>query len=180
MLGQHLGEHLGRHLGAVQPPVPAGAALHLRARLAVYGSLSGSLAQTNVLVGRLQIAGGDVIDIIGPISVYQGDTIDLVLVVTDDAGVPVDLTGASIEVQVKAAVGAPDPPMISKAIGSGVTLLDQGDPATEGRAAVAFSSADTSVATAAYALDVVVVLGGRRQHVVAPRQFSVMPVVNQA
>jgi len=179
MLGQHVGAHLGQHAGQVYP-LPTGPVVHLRGRIAVTGALTGALAQTNVLVGRLQIAGDDVIDIIGPVSPYQGDTLDLVLIVTDDAGAPVILTGATIEVQVKTVVGAPDPPMIAKAIGSGVTLLDQSDPATQGRAAVAFSSSDTSVTPTAYAIDVVVALNGKRQHVIAPRAFNVLPVVNQA
>lgn len=180
MLGQHAGAHLGQHAGAFQSALPTGPLVHLRGRIAVTGALGGALAQTNVLVGRLQIAGDDVIDIIGPVSVFQGDTLDLVLIVTDDAGNPVSLTGATIEVQVKTAIGAPDPPMIAKTIGSGVTLLDQSDPETEGRAAVAFSSTDTAVTPAAYAIDAVVLLNGKRQHVVAPRQFNVLPVVNQA
>jgi hypothetical protein len=180
MLSQHFGAHLGQLLGAFQPLPPTGPLVRLRGRLAVTGSLIGALAQTNVLVGRLQIAGDDVIDIIGPVSVFQGDTIDLVLIVTDDAGNPVSLTGSTIEVQVKTAIGAADPPMIAKTIGSGITLLDQGDPATEGSAAIAFTSSDTSVTPTAYAVDAVVVLNGKRQHVVAPRVFNVLPVVNQA
>lgn len=123
------------------------------------------------------------IDIIGPVSVFQGDTLDFFVIVTDDAqpvGNPVSLTGATIEVQVKTAVGAPDPPMITKTIGSGITLLDQTDPTTKGYALCSFSSLDTSVTPTSYAIDAVVVLNGKRQHVVAPRTFNVLSVVNQA
>lgn len=151
---------------AVSSSEAAGPALVLRASLAVVNALFGTLSQL----------GATVIEIIGPVSVYQGDTLDLVLSVSDDAGLPIDLTTAAIELQVKEAAGAPDPALIAKSVGSGIVLLDQ--VTDKGKALCSFSSVDTARAAQTYAMDVVVQIGVRRQHVVAPRPFAVLPVVN--
>lgn len=158
------GEAVGPVLTIPQPP--AGPPLVLRASLAVANALFGTLSQQ----------GATVIEIIGAVSVYQGDTLDLVLAVTDDAGQPFDLTGATVEVQVKEAAGAPDPALIAKSVGSGIVLLDQ--TTDKGKAVCSFSSVDTARTPQAYTIDAVVQIGPRRQHVVAPRAFGVLPVVN--
>lgn len=130
------------------------------------------------LLGALQLAGQQPQDLIGPILVYQGDDAAYLLTVTDDAGARVDLrTVSAIEVQVKTATGAADPPTIAKELGGGVDLLDQTLPATQGQALITFTGDDTSQIPGLYALDVVVV-DGRRQHVIAPRDYTIAAVVN--
>lgn len=120
-----------------------------------------------------------VITLIGPLTVLAGDDLALRLTVTDDADARVDLTGSAIELEVKARIGGPDPAAIRKTVGSGITLLDQVSPSTRGQADIAISSADSSLTPGLYWLDVVLVLGGVRGHVIAPREFTVVGVVNQ-
>lgn len=130
------------------------------------------------LLGALQLAGVVPEDLIGPITVYRGDDAAYLLTVTDDAGARVDLgTMSAIECQVKAAVGGADPPAIGKALGAGIDPLDQLLPATRGQALITFTGADTDQAPGLYALDVVVV-DGRRTHVIAPRDYTIADVVN--
>ena len=139
-----------------------------------------SIGVVGQLFGPLQLVGGTtVIDLIGPMLVYAGDTATLRLTVTDDADARVDLTGAAIELQVKPAIGAADPPTISKAVGSGITLLDQTSAATKGQADIAISSVNTTQPAGLYWLDVVVEISGGRVHAVAPREFTVAEVVNR-
>lgn len=120
-----------------------------------------------------------VITLLGPLTVYAGDALPLRLTVTDDADARVDLTGAAIELEVKARIGGPDPAAIHKAIGSGITLLDQTSADTRGQADIAITSTDTSLTPGLYWLDVVLTLSGVRGHVIAPREFTVLGVVNQ-
>lgn len=148
----------------------------LSAALAANDQLLATLTTSGVLTGTLQLQGVTVADIIGPILVFQGDTASYLLTVTDDTGAPYDLRLATaIEVRVKPSDGAPDPPTILLSLGAGVTLLDQ--VASKGKAAVTMGSADTAVAPRAYRLDVVVVAPGLRQHVIAPRDFTIAAVV---
>lgn len=130
------------------------------------------------LFGLLQLAGELPTDLIGPITVYRGDDAAYLLTVTDDAGARVDLrTCSAIECQVKVKPGAADPPAIGKSLGSGIDLLDQDLPTTRGQALIAFTGADTNQAPGLYSLDVVVV-DGRRAHVIAPRDYTIADVVN--
>lgn len=136
------------------------------------------LAIPRRLLGALQLAGQVPEDLIGPITVLRGDDAAYLLTVTDDAGARVDLTTCSaIECQVKARTGAADPPAIGKALGAGIDPLDQQLPATRGQALITFTGDDTDQAAGLYALDVVVV-DGRRTHVVAPREYVIADVVN--
>jgi hypothetical protein len=143
------------------------------------GPVSGSLTWSP-LFGRLQDGGPNMIELSGPLTVYRGDDVDYVLVVTDDTDTPIDLTSvAALEVQVKTAIGAADPPTLSKSIAAGtVVLLDQTAPATKGRASFGFTSAETNITPGLYWLDIVLVLAGKRTHVITPRAFTITDVVN--
>ncbi len=138
-----------------------------------------ALGLVGQLFGRLALAGDTLIDLIGPMLVYAGDTATLRLTITDDADARIDLTGAGIELQVKPAVGAADPPTIAKEVGAGIELLDQTDPATKGQADVTITSDDTDQTAGLYWLDVVVAIGSGRVHVIAPREFTIAAVVNR-
>lgn len=92
----------------------------------------------------------------------------------------VDLTGATIEFQVKASERSADPPLIAKDNSVGVTILDQTDPVTKGQADIELDPEDTSgLEPGPYRYDVVVVLpSGERHVVVPPSDFVLKPVVN--
>lgn len=140
----------------------------------------GSLGVVGARLGLLQLVGDTMIDLIGPMLVHRGDALALRLTITDDEDERVDITGATIELQVKANLGDADPPTIAKAVGTGITLLTQsGD--TLGQADIAITggaAGDTDKTPGLYWLDVVLVLAGARAHVVAPREFTIGPVVN--
>lgn len=142
--------------------------------------LAGSLSRSGKLFALLQLEGAIVIDLTGPITIEQGDDVDMLITITDDAGARVDLGGYAIELQVKPAIGAPDPPTIAKSIADGsITPLNQTDPATRGQAAFSFASAETNIAPRLYWLDVVAInAAGKRQHPIAPREFTIAGVVN--
>jgi hypothetical protein len=113
--------------------------------------------------------------------VLKGESRTFRLTVTQRSdGTRVDLTGTTLEFQVKVKVGDGDPPLIAKAIGTGVTLLNQTMAATKGQADIALSPSDTAtLAAGVYAYDVVLVLlGGERHYVVPPSEFVVRAVVN--
>lgn len=136
------------------------------------------------LVGQLfcelqRIEDTAMINIIGPINVYRGDQVTFRLTVTDDEDERVNITGATIELQVKTAKGDADPPTITKAVGGGITLLDQtADSDTEGQADAVLLSANTDITPGLRYLSVVVVLGGVRQTLV-DREFVILDVVNR-
>lgn len=130
------------------------------------------------LIGSLLLAGHVPTDLIGPITALRGDDVAYLLIITDDTGERVDLrTISAIEAQVKTRVGAADPPLIAKALGSGVDPLDQDLPTTRGQALIVFGSTDTNLPPGLYALDVVAI-DARRQHVIAPRDYTIADVVN--
>lgn len=138
----------------------------------------GRIASVGQWFGHLQLVeGADVIDLIGPMRIYRGDTATYRLTVTDDDDARINLTGATIELQVKTALGGADPAAIAKTVGGGITLLAQADD-TLGQADVAISSADSGITPGLYWLDVVVVLAGSRQHVIAPREYTIADAVN--
>ena len=112
-------------------------------------------------------------------TVFKGEYKLLVLTVTDDEQDPVDLTAATaLEFQVKTAVGAADPPLIGKAIGTGVTLRPQAG-ITLGQAEIEIQTSDTSaLAPGTYYYDVVLVLAGKRYFVVPPSEFIIKGVIN--
>jgi len=140
--------------------------------------LRGAIAVVGQLFGHLQLVEATtMIDLIGPMTIYAGDSATYRLTVTDDADARVDLTGAAIEFQVKPTLGGADPPAIAKAVASGITLLAQsGD--TLGQADITISSVDSNLTPKLYWLDVVVMLSGGRAHVIAPREYTIAPVVN--
>lgn len=142
----------------------------MKATLAIVGKVFGQLAL---------VQGSNMIDIVGPFTIYRGDAATLRLTVTDDDDARIDLTGATIELQVKAGIGDADPALIAKAIGTGVTLLDQTAPDTKGQADIAIAGGDTDRAPGLYWLDVVVTpLAGDRQHVITPIELTIGGVVN--
>lgn len=108
---------------------------------------------------------------------YRGATIKKLLTVVTD-GEPRDLTTATVELQVKADLGAADPPLIALAIGEGITLRDQTtDP---GLADIVISSEQTDGLTpGTYWFDVVAVFGSERYYVVEPTKVILAPVVNR-
>jgi hypothetical protein len=62
-------------------------------------------------------------------------------------------------------------------VGAGIVLLTQTG-ATLGQADATITSADTDIDPGLYWLDVVTVIGAVRTHVIPPREFTVLPVVN--
>lgn len=139
-----------------------------------------SLQRSGQLFALLQLQGGILIDLIGPIVIDQGDDVDMLITVTDDAGARVSLAGFALELQVKPAIGAPDPPTISKSIAAGTIVpLDQTDPTTRGQATVSITSAETNIAPRLYWLDIVTINPiGKRGHPMSPREFTIAGVVN--
>lgn len=122
------------------------------------------------------------IDIDGPVTIRRGESIAYLLTVTDDEDERVDLTGATVELEIKAAVGDPDPPKVAKALGTGIALRDQDVAATKGQADITIGVADTADAAAmpagVYALDVVIVIGEIRSYVVEDLVVRLRDVVN--
>lgn len=112
----------------------------------------------------------------------RGETRELVLTVFDLDNEPRDLTSAlSIEYRVKTAPGAPDPALISLALGSGITLRTQSG-TTLGQADIEISSAATGALTpGAYYEEVALTLPGTpavRKYVLGPRKFFVDATLN--
>lgn len=140
--------------------------------------MKATIASVGERFGLLQLVGDIMIDLIGPVRLFKGDSATYRLTVTDDEDEPIDITGATIELQVKTAIGGADPAAISKSVGSGITILAQDDDDTLGQADIAVSSADSTLTPGLYWLDVVVTLDGARTHVVAPREFTIADVVN--
>lgn len=140
--------------------------------------MNGAIATVGQLFCLVQRdTGASVINLIGPISIHKGDDVTLRLTVTDDEDAREDITGATIELQVKAARGGADPALITRAVASGITILDQSDEDTIGQADADLSSAVTNIAAGLYYLSVVIVLAGKRQTLV-DREFTILPVVN--
>lgn len=120
-----------------------------------------------------------------PLEIFAGESQVWVLTVMHaDTGARRSLTGATIQFQVKVAEGDPDPPLIDKATGSGVTTLDQTvGSATEGQAEIALLPADTDTPNVpvpgTYRYDVVVIFsGGDRKRVIPPSDLLIKAVVN--
>lgn len=119
-------------------------------------------------------------------SIYQGEDKTFRLTVTEDDGQRKDLTGSTLEFQVKSALGGADPAAIFKSsVNAGeITVLDQtAGVATVGQADIDLVSGDTITPDLLgfYKYDVVLILpGGKRKIIVAPSDFEVQDVVNQA
>lgn len=125
-----------------------------------------------------------------PQIIFLGEsTVLLLTVVDDDTGDRFDLsTFAAIEWEVKAADGDADPALISKAIGSGITLRPQSG-TTLGQAEIAIATADTTTANpdwpaapanvGVFRHDLIGIDGGGdRTVLVPPSDFTVNPGVN--
>jgi hypothetical protein len=115
-----------------------------------------------------------------PLDGFRG--IDRVLRLTvkkvEDAS-PQDLTGATIELQIKTTAGAADPALLSKSVGAGITLLSQSG-ATLGQAEISITAAETQALLArTYKYDVIAVIGGKRRVLVPPSDFVLKELVNQ-
>lgn len=139
-----------------------------------------TLESVGELFGLLSLVGEtEMIDLIGPMQLHRGDGATYRLTVFGDDDARADLTGATIELEVKAALGGADPAPIIKAVGTGITIAVPQTGGTKGQADIVIDSADSDIAPALYWLDVVVTLaGGQRKHVLAPREFTILPVVN--
>lgn len=111
---------------------------------------------------------------------YRGETIDKVLTVATDGELRDLSVATGIELQVKSAPDADDPPLISLAIGYGITLRAQSG-ATLGQADVTISSAQVdALAPGVYYYDVAVDFPGpERKYVVKPTKVIVKGVVNR-
>ena len=59
------------------------------------------------------------------LEIVPGDNGVITVTVTDDAGDPVDLTGAAITFTVKADLGEADPGIFQLIVGAGIVLADQ-------------------------------------------------------
>lgn len=113
--------------------------------------------------------------------IYSGEDKTFLITVIDSAGNPTDLTPyTALEFEVKPQAGDPDPALISKTLGSGLTLLAQtGD--TLGQAHLKISSVDTVGQSGTFECDLIGVDGaGDRQVLMPPSPFVIFNVVNQA
>lgn len=113
---------------------------------------------------------------------YRSETQELVLTYVEDGALLNLSTATSIEFQVKAAPDTADPPLISLAIGSGITLRPQtGD--TLGQADIVVTSAQVdALAPGTYYYEVAVVWpapNARRKYPVPPTKFILRGVVNR-
>lgn len=111
---------------------------------------------------------------------YKGATYEYTLTVTRD-GQLLDLSSVTdLEVQVKARPGDPDPPLVSLALGSGVTLLDQ--TTNRGQASVVLPyDALLSLAAGYYYVDAWAVFPGTpevRKPVIKPEPRDIRDAVN--
>lgn len=135
-----------------------------------------AIATLGQLFGELQ-DNTTMITLIGPLLVYRGDSATYLLTVVDDKDKRVNLTGATIELQIARSLGAALK-LVSLAVGTGITLLDQSAADTKGQATCEITSEQLDVAIGLCYLDVVIVDGADRKHVIAPREFTIAGVVN--
>ena len=120
-----------------------------------------------------------------PYSLFQGESKLITLTVLKKDGTAQNLTGATVEFQVKPKAGDADTALVidKSSATAGITILDQTVGAdTEGQAEIAIDPSDTSGQDAGqYEYDIVVILsGGARYYVVPPSPFIILDVVNLA
>ncbi len=111
---------------------------------------------------------------------YRGQTVRKVLSVSTDGEARTLADATSVELEVKSALGGPDPAPIALGIGTGITLRDQDD--EPGVADVVITSAQIQTLTpGVWWFDVVVVWPSpaERAYVVPPTKVIVAAVVNQ-
>lgn len=115
-----------------------------------------------------------------PIELWAGESTRKRFTVRDEeTDDPVDLTGATIEFEIKAKAGDDDPALVHKEIGDGIELLTQsGD--TLGQGDFVIDPEDTAALDGMYMYDLVVVSGGERRYVIKPSECYIHPVVNGA
>lgn len=120
-----------------------------------------------------------------PKTIWDGEHRTFRLTVTQESDESrVDLTGAAVEMEVKAADGDTDPALISLSVGNGITLEPQsGD--TIGQALIELTPTHLSALQAGGArvlrYDVIALLASGKRHVVVPpSNFDYRVVVNQA
>jgi hypothetical protein len=96
-------------------------------------------------------------------------------------GSRVSLTGIEVaEWQVNYPAGHADPPVISKSLGAGILLDDQGDPDTKGDLLVTIDPADTADLVAKmYKHDLWIEKDGVRRCVIRPSDFPVREPINR-
>lgn len=110
--------------------------------------------------------------------IYAGESAKWLFTAYDRNGDPVDLTGATIELEIKLNKGDADPALVHKEVGAGITVLAQSG-ATLGQFEAALVPNDTGARSGMHYWDVVVVSGGERWFVVPPSEFYIEPVVNR-
>lgn len=117
---------------------------------------------------------------IQPLTLYAGETRLLTVTVVDvDTGAPTSIASAdAIEFQANLYPGAADPPLIAKALGSGITRLTQAG-ATLGQFTIALDPIDTQDRAGRLYYDVVVIVGTARHYVVEPSTLTIRPTVNR-
>lgn len=170
-----LGRWFGRWFERADPAPPT--VVPFDAEIVRLSALFGDIQRANILVADVQEIGAIMIDLFGPIEIERGDTFFWRFTVRDDTGAAIDVTGYEFEVEVKTEIDGPDPAVIAKTVGAGVTILAQtGD--TLGQSDVLFTSADNTITSRLYWLDVVAIKSGVRTHVVKPRPYTILGVVN--
>ena len=114
-----------------------------------------------------------------PLLVFKGEDKNYTITVVDENGDRVDLTGWTLEFEVKPKAGDADPASIAKSTGIGITHLTQSG-ATLGQATLDFDPADTSGLTAGlYKYDLLAIDGsGNRLVVIPPSTFELRDAVN--
>jgi len=114
------------------------------------------------------------------LTIYKGEYKALRVTVLDPNEAPVDLTLATvIEFEVKPAAGDADAAIIiSKALGTGITIEPQsGD--TLGQFVIQIQPSDTAlIAEQAATYDIVAVIDGKRRLIVKPSEIRIRPAVN--
>lgn len=120
-------------------------------------------------------------------SLFKGEDKSYLIVVIDENKERVDLTGFTIEFEVKVAVGDTDPPVIAKSTATtGITIAaNQALPADGGNRGEAQLDIDpgdsNAIAARIYKYDLVIIDSASERHVVIPpSDFDVREVVNIA
>jgi hypothetical protein len=112
---------------------------------------------------------------------FKGEDKTYTILVVDEDGERVDITGFSIEFEVKVTAGAADPADIAKSVGSGI-VIDPDQVNNKGEATLSIDPSDTNtLAARVYKYDIVVIdLAGERHLVTPPSDFDLREVVNIA
>lgn len=113
-----------------------------------------------------------------PITVLHGVTKRVRVTVRDGAGALVNLTGATIQVEVRDAVEGSDPALIALTVGSGVTILNQ--TTNLGQFEATWTATQTAgLSRRAYVWDVRIIDGTNEWMPVPPSDWILEGVGNQ-